>query len=236
MKNTFKKITALTLSILTVGALTSCNKDKPEDISDSQESSLSEITEEGKTVITIGMPGINSMLVPHINDFNNKNKDYHLEIIDYSKGIEDDDIEATKAFNAMKMAIATDEAPDIIALNSAWMAELLPKDMFADMYALMDSCDGVKREDFLPNVLEGFEVNGEILAISNCFTIETAIAKTKFVGEECENWTPQQAIDVYNKYSDSMEFVVTNCDTLPQFMLKKAGLQTALKWKENITL
>ncbi len=222
MKNTFKKITALTLSILTVGAFTSCSKDKPEDISDSQESSSSEITEDGKTVITIGMPGINSMLVPYITDFNRKNKNYHLEIIDYSKDIGEDDIEATKAFNAMKLAIATDEAPDIVALNSAWMAELLPKDMFTDMYALMDSCEGVKREDFLPNVLEGFEVNGEIPAISNCFVIETAVAKTKFVGEECENWTPQQAIDAYNKYSDSMEFVLTNGDNLPQFMLKKA--------------
>ncbi|MBE6861865.1 MAG: extracellular solute-binding protein [Ruminococcus sp.] len=222
MKNTFKKITALTLSILTVGAFTSCNKEKPEDISDSQESSSSEITEDGKTVITIGMTAINEMLLPSVNDFNNKNKNYHLEIINYSKDVEDDDVEGTKAFNALKMALATDESPDIIGLNCFYMAELLQKDMFADMYALMDSCEGVKREDFLPNVLEGFEVNGELPALSNYFTIETAVAKTKFVGEECENWTPQQAIDIYNKYSDSMDFVVTNGDTLSDFMLKKA--------------
>ena len=221
MKNTFKKITALTLSILTVGAFTSCSKDKPEDISDSQESSSSEITEDGKTVITLGLPGMNQLLLPSVNDFNNKNKNYHLEIIDYSKGIEDDDIEGTKARNALKMALVTDEAPDIIALHPAYMAELLPKNMFTDMYALMDSCEGVKREDFLPNVLEGFEVNGVIPAISNCFIINTAVAKTKFVGEECENWTPQQAIDIYNKYSDSMEFI--NCNgfegTFYAFML-----------------
>ena len=224
MKNTFKKITALTLSILTVGAFTSCSKDKPEDISDSQESSLSEITEDGKTVITLGLPGMNQLLLPSVNDFNNKNENYHLEIIDYSKGIEDDDVEGTKARNALKMALATDETLDIIALHPAYMAELLPKDMFTDMYALMDSCEGVKREDFLPNVLEGFEVNGEIPAISNGFSISTAVAKTKFVGEECENWTPQQAIDIYNKYSDSMDFLPRHGDEniFHDFMLKKA--------------
>ncbi|MBE6861871.1 MAG: extracellular solute-binding protein [Ruminococcus sp.] len=224
MKNTFRKITALTLSILTVASLASCNKDKPEDISDSQESSLSEKTEDGKTIITIGMPGMNQLLLPSVNDFNNKNENYHLEIIDYSKGIKDDDIEGTKALNALKMALATDEAPDIIGLHPAYIAELLQKDMFTDMYALMDSCEGVKREDFLPNVLEGFEVNGEIPAISNCFVIGTAVAKTKFVGEECENWTPQQAIDAYNKYSDSMDFLPRHGDEniFHDFMLKKA--------------
>ncbi len=223
MKNTLKKITALTLSILTVGALASCGKEKPEDISDSQESTSSEITEDGKTVITVGMPGINDIILPYITGFNRKSDKYHLEIIDYSKGIEDDDVERTKAQNTLKMALATDEAPDIVAVNSALMAELLTKDMFADMYPLMDSCEGVKREDFLPNVLEGFEVSGELPALSNCFIIETAIAKTKFVGEDCENWTPEQAIEAYNKYSYSMDFVQTNGDSMTGYMLKKAS-------------
>ncbi len=220
MKNTFKKITALTLSILTVGAFTACNKDKPEDVSDSQESSSSEMAEDNKTVINIGVPGANPLVLSCVNSFNSKNESYQIEIIDYSKGIEDD-MDGTKAMQAFKLALTTDEAPDIIALSPMYMTELLSKDMLADLYPLMDSCEGVKREDFLPNVLEGFEVNGEMPAISNCFTINTAVAKTKFVGEECENWTPQQAIDIYNKYSDSMEFI--NCNgfegTFYAFML-----------------
>ncbi len=220
MKNTFKKITALTLSILTVGALASCGKEKPEDISDSQESSLSEMPEDNKTVISIGVPGANPLVLSCVNSFNSKNESYQIEIIDYSKGIEDD-MDGTKAMQAFKLALSTEEAPDIIALSPIYMTELLSKDMLADLYPLMDSCEGVKREDFLPNVLEGFEVNGVIPAISNCFIINTAVAKTKFVGEECENWTPQQAIDIYNKYSDSMEFI--NCNgfegTFYAFML-----------------
>lgn len=207
MKNTFIKITALTLSALTLGTLASCGKEKPEDINDSQESSAStQENDSAKDVITIGIPAANQLVLSCVNSFNSRNENYQLEIIDYSKGIEDDS-DGSKAMQALKLALATDEAPDIIGISPACMTEFLSKDIFTDMYQLMDSCEGVKRQDFLPHVLEGFEVDGKLPALTNCFIINTAVAKTKFVGEDCENWNYQQAVDAYNKYSDSMEFI-----------------------------
>ena len=77
MKNTFKKLTALTLSILTVGALTSCGKEKPEDISDRQESSSSAENSETaeKKTLTLAVLSGDSSLSNSIRWFNNSNDD-----------------------------------------------------------------------------------------------------------------------------------------------------------------
>lgn len=225
MKNTIRKITALTLAVLTLGAATSCGRDKPEEINDSQESS-SDNEVGGKTKITIGMPVANQVIMSHIVEFNNTNDLYEVEIIDYSKQAEDDDADNTKAMQAMKMDMISDNSPDIIGgLHPTYMAEFLQKDAFTDLYELMDTYDGVKREDFLPNVLKGFEVNGEIPAMTYSFIIRTAVAKTKFVGEDAENWTPEQAIEAYKKYSEQMQYIGMNDleNALSDYMLLKAS-------------
>lgn len=225
MKNAIRKITALTLAVLTLAGATSCGRDKPEEINDSQESSA-ENDVVGKTKITIGMPLVNEHIISQIVGFNNTNELYEVEIIDYSKRVEDDDADNTKAIQAMKLDMISDNSPDIIVgFHSTYMAEFLQQDAFADMYELMDTYDGVKREDFLPNVLEGLEVNGAIPAITYSFTIRTAVAKTKFVGEDAENWTPEQAIEAYKKYSGQMQYIGVNDseDALSDYMLLKAS-------------
>ena len=53
MKVSIKKITALTLAVLTLGASVSCGEEKPEDMSDSQESQNEKNQQPEKTVIDI---------------------------------------------------------------------------------------------------------------------------------------------------------------------------------------
>ena len=224
MKVNIKKITALTLAVLTLGASVSCGEEKPEDMSDSQEETQEDTPQDGKIKITMGMPGINQLLMPYIVDFNNTSDEYEIEIVNYAEQVEDD-ADGSKALRALQLDMATDKAPDIIGLAPLYMAELLQKDVLADMYELMDSCDGVKREDFLPNVLEGFDVNGEIPAVSYSFFIRTAVAKTKFVGDDAESWTPEQAIAAFEEYSSDMQFLGVDSHSYrpSDYMLFKAA-------------
>jgi len=95
MKNTIRKITALTLAVMTLCGGVSCGKDKPDEISDSQEKE--ENVDSSANIITIGMPGLNMLAMPYVtgfNDYSRKNNlGYELEIVDYSKMVEDDDDE-----------------------------------------------------------------------------------------------------------------------------------------------
>ncbi len=231
MKNTIKKITALTLAVLTLGATVSCGRDKPEEINDSQESSSTpepteppeSVPDSEKITVTIGMPLIYEVIAPEIREFTKESPKYKAEIVYYSQQVEDDDFYHSKAVNLMKLDLISGKAPDIIFLSNKDMADFVNKGAFVDLYELMEQYDGVKREDFLPNVIEGLEVDGQLPAACYGFDISTVAAKTKHVGENMENWTPEEAIAAYNSMPEGMQFNVSSDSTyFTHFMVYKA--------------
>ena len=157
--------------------------------------------------ITIGMPAINKLVEPAVISFNNSQKENHIKIIDYSKLVSEDDNMHSNALRQLQMDLITGTAPDIIVLNPSVMQPLVHKEVFADMYELMDSFGGVSREEFIPNALSGFEVNGKIPAIAANFDLHTAVAKTEFVGEDMENWTIDDLIRTYEELPDNMKLL-----------------------------
>lgn len=198
-----KKIIAFTLAF-SLMATFSCGKNKDsssEPDGDTQQDMLTE------TEITIGMPTVNKLVEPSIISFNNIKKGSHIRTIDYSKLVEEDDAEHSKAMQQMQMDLITGNAPDIIVLNPSDMQTLVHKDFFADMYELMDSYGGVSREDFIPNALGGFEVNGKLPAIAPNFDLYTAVAKTEFVGADMENWKISDVVRTYEKLPDDMKLL-----------------------------
>lgn len=221
MKNTLRKITATTFAAMLLCTQVSCGKDN-EEINDSQEST-NEQNSFGKTEITLGMPAFNNQFFPNISKFNDSSKDYVIKTVDYSKLV-DDDADGTKAMNQMKTDLVTGSAPDIIILNSIYMMDFVNTGAFTDMYELMEQYDGVKKSDFIPNIIEGFEVNGKVPAISYGFFIDTAVAKTELVGVDKENWTPAEAMEVYYSMPDGMSFCANFSETsLADYMMKKSA-------------
>lgn len=208
MKKTFRKLTVFAVSLLLTIPAASCGKNKNEDINDSRESNSSDnIPENGKQVITVGMPVENQLLLPVLNDFNSSGTSYEIKIIDYSTLVNNDDENYTKAMDAMKMDLVSGKAPDIIALNPGDMLDFIETGCFCDMYSLMEQYEGVKKEDFLPNVLKAFELENKLPAMSYCFTIHTAAAKNVHTGEGMEHWTVQDAIDAFHSIPEDMSFV-----------------------------
>lgn len=227
MKKQIIKISALFTTAVLLLCAVSCERNN-DDINDSQESTSSSDdnnTTNKKQEITVGMITFNSLLSPAITEFNRTNKQYELKIIDYSKLVEEDDDDYSKALNALKLDLTTGNSPDIVSAYSGDMRTLIETGAFTDIYKLMDEYDGVKKVDFLPNIIKGFEINGEIPAISYGFSIKTANAKSKFVGADAENWTVQQAINTYNSMPDNMDFLYQSSSNydLANFIMKKAA-------------
>ena len=88
----------------------------------------------------------------------------------------------------------------------------------------VDEYGGLSRNDFLQNVLVGLTVNGELPAAVNGFFISKAVAKTKFVGEEYTNWTPEQAMEFYENLPEGMAFIDDADEQLARYMLQKNGV------------
>lgn len=198
-----KKIIAFTLAFSLMAAF-SCGKDKDsssEPDGDTQQDMLT--TNE----ITIGMPEINKLVEPAIISFNNSQKAYQLKIVDYSKLVSEDDNFHSNALRQLQMDLILGTAPDIIVLNPSYTQPLVHKEVFADMYELMDSFGGVSRDEFIPNALSGFEANGKLPAIAANFDLHTAVAKTEFVGENKENWTIDDLVKTYEKLPENMKLL-----------------------------
>ena len=71
--------------------------------------------------------------------------------------------------------------------------------------------------------VESLTVDGKLPAVVDSFMIKTAIAKTKFVEEKYNNWTPDEAMSFYEKYDGQMAFIDDNNELLADYMLKLLG-------------
>lgn len=174
--------------------------------------------ESGRPVVTIGMFG--SGPLPDLGDHLSAPTDIAVEYVNYAKDV-GEDYDGEKAFMQAKQAILSGDPPDIIALSPEFMLRLYKLGALADLYELMEEYDGLKPDEFLPNVLEGFELNGELPAMAEAYTIRTYFAKTKFVGKEYENWTPEEAMSFYESMPEGMSFMEENGGeaTLMDYML-----------------
>ena len=232
MKNTFKKITALTLSILTAGALTSCGKEKPEDISDSQESSSSAENSETaeKKTLTLAVLSGDSSLSDSIRWFNNSNDDFEIELINYGMKVsKSEDSYYDDALTMLKMDLVSGNTPDIVSLPSDSMYVLVNGGYLADLYPLMETGTELSKDDFLPNVLEGLEYKDTLPVICSDFYIMTAVAKTANVGAAAENWSLNEVIEFYNNLPSDTDLLYKiwepdnfwSGNTLETFIMRK---------------
>ncbi len=210
MKHTFKRITAFALSVITLGSLVSCGKDV-EEINDSQESTSSEsATDTAKTEITIGLFNeLTSELPAAVKEFNRNNENYIVKIKDYSDGkslMEMDETELNNAETQMDMDIINGNSPDIIVRNAYEITRYIQLDLFENLYSFMENSDGIKREDLIPNIVAGAEIDSELPVIMTNFYIDTSVAKTKNIPEESINWTVDDVFNTLNSLPDDMSF------------------------------
>ncbi len=230
MKNTFKKITALTLSALTLGTLASCSKKKSENIIDSQESSASaqetESTEKKK--LTVAVTEHNSDMSDRIRWFNTSHENIELELINYHVNTNDESY-YDDAFTMLKADMISGNTPDIVAIPSDEMYVFVTNSYLADLYPLMDASNGIKREDILPNVLEGLEYKDVLPAICSDFYIMTAVAKSSNISIPEGGFTLDKAAELYNSIPKDCDMLYkmwegsdfSDGNTLETFIMRK---------------
>ncbi len=227
MKNTIRKITALTLAVMTLCGGVSCGKEKPEDISDSQEkeTSAEEIQVE-KTEITIGMLHTNfTELEASVSEFNRNNQQYKAVIKDYSEGKTLEELDETSLSNArlrMDTDIINGNSPDIIAGSMSDISSYVMGDVFADLYKCMESYGGMERDDLLPNVAKASELDGKLPVIMTNFMIDTSTAKAKHIPEEYSDWSIDDVLGTFEVLPEEMSFFFgeTSVNAMASYILR----------------
>lgn len=145
------------------------------------------------------------------NTFNKLNDDYLVKMALDIKTLED-----------LSEAALTGDSPDLIFYTDRSVLDgMINLGAAADIYPYMESYDGVKADDLMPNVLEAFDMDGKLYAIPENFCVLSWHANSKVIGEEYRNWTFDDMYEIYENCPDDMSFAdeVFNDDLVNNLIL-----------------
>lgn len=205
-----KKLISVSVLLGLVCAASACSSGKTDSITMND----TKFADDGSQIITVATFGSSN---PKLSGFTSFPLGFKYEIKNYMPG---EDISFEEASHQLDMDVIQGKSPDVLFAPADKMYNYIRKGAMADLFQLMDEYGSVTKDDFLPNVLEGLTVEGELPAVIDSFFIETAAVKKKFAGEEYENWTPEQAMQFYNGLSEDMDFIDSAGEELAGYMLE----------------
>lgn len=160
-------------------------------------------------IITMMVQYADQTIMNKVNEFNKINSDYRIKVEDYQKYYQWDEESGTTTNSPekqLKQDIASGKTFDIICLNnSSLVMNLGKKGMLADLYEFMENDSTIKKEDFIPAVLDAGEIDGKLVSISPSFSVSTMALKSKY--SDKENWTVDDLIETYNNLPDGMKLL-----------------------------
>ena len=115
-----------------------------------------------------------------VRSFNKYNTEYYISIKNY---VDEVSSESENPYDAarekLNFDIAMGDGADLyyISSNAVNFDDLAQKGAFADLYDFIDADSELDRDMFFPNVMSELEYNGELVRISDSFTISTLIGK-----------------------------------------------------------
>ncbi len=164
--------------------------------------------DEEKTTIILATSTtfIDPVLSEAIKDWNFSNPDCLIQIRNYSVQNEGKDSRAAEM--QLSADVASGLTPDIydfsLRMNDTPLssANYARKGMLEDLYPYIDNDPELSREDFLPGVLTGMEINGGVYELTPDINLITTFAPKSVVGDE-ESWT----YDNFNSIVEQNEFL-----------------------------
>lgn len=141
--------------------------------------------------------------------FNKQNDDY---LIRYESTI--------KHLSELTQAVLAGESPDLIYYsNRSILDGMINLGAAADIYPLMESYDGVKADELMPNVMEAFDMDGKLYAIPENFCVKSCFANSSFIGDEYRDWTFEDMFELYNNRPEGMSLTTESVNDDAGYLL-----------------
>jgi len=153
-----------------------------------------------KKLLVLAVLKNNDQLKKTVNDFNESNEDYFIEIKSYFT----DWATYNNALDLFNLDLISGKQADIIYLDSVMpIKSYIEKGLFVDLYEYIDNESGISRNDYLKNILELSETNGHLYTMSSSFYINTLVGKTSDVGNDM-GWTWKEFDNLLSKKPDDI--------------------------------
>jgi len=207
-----REFLAITSDWETGDTLTKFTKVDPEDVKEKQ-------------VITLAMASTDWGVRRLAIQFNKSSEDYRISILDYDSlyGTEDD---WRAGLTRLNTDIVSGKVPDIILLDNTMPVDsYISKGLFADLKPFIEEDEAFALEDFMPNIIEAYSVEGKLYSLVPSFSIDTLVAKTSEVGKE-RGWTVKEVQELLASKPEETQFLVNvTRDAMLQYCFTISGSQ-----------
>ena len=174
-----------------------------------------------KTTLTLATLALDYNVKNAIIEFNRKNPEYRLEIIDYSEYNTDDDINA--GLTKLTTELMAGNCPDILDLTNLPVSQLAAKGILEDLYPYIDADPELNREDYFENILAACEDNGRLISTVSGFGISAVVGAKSLVGDKI-GWT----YDEFNSALAELRDSVPEADPFDVYTTRDSILSSCL--------
>lgn len=159
-----------------------------------------------KQVITLACTWVDFEITKAVIAFNKENEKYRISVQDYSSMYSTEE-DYSAGVTRLNTDIVSGKVPDIILLDERMPVDsYISKGLFEDLKPYIENDEEMDLEDFMPNIIEAYSVEGKLYRLISSYSIQTLIAKSSNVGEE-RGWTVEEAMDVWASQPEGTEFV-----------------------------
>ncbi len=150
-----------------------------------------------KYILTIAAIYIDYNVRNQIIKFNKSNDEYKITINEYYQYNTENDYK--NAYTIFNNDLIAGKIPDIIQLDREMPIDsYISKGIFYDLNNYFNDETGLKRSDYLENVLDALSVNGKLYRICPSFYIRTLVGKKSLIGD-ITGWTVNDLLKVLEK-------------------------------------
>ena len=147
--------------------------------------------------------------------FNRSNEEYHVTLRGYADMDNWSQDAYRDALSRMNSDLTSSNCPDIIDLSYVDVNQLAAKGVFEDLVPFLEKSAVLKKEDLIENVLNAYTYNNVLVAIPDCFHLETIVGSTAQVGGEM-GWSLGEMMAFANEHPQAELFNRVSKQTIMQ--------------------
>lgn len=159
-----------------------------------------------KNVIVLACNNLDWTIRMAVIDFNKNNDNYKISIQDYAS-LYGDENDYLAGINRLNTDIISGKIPDIIVVDSNMpINSYIAKGLLEDLKPYLEKDEELDINNYMPNILEAFSVDGKLYQLVPCYSIRSMAAKASVVGAE-SGWTVQEAMELWEKAPEGTELL-----------------------------
>lgn len=204
------------LCLIAVLFLTGCGK-KPETAAD------------GRKKITLGAIYVSDNLKKEVAAFNKEDKEYQIEIKDYSENSN-----AVDPVTMLNTDILSGNAPDLIGLMQLVPEQYAGKGILEDLTPYLEQDADVSEDDLLDSLVDAMKIDGRLYYLASSFEVKTLIAGKKTVDSD-EGWDYRKMKQILDGMEEDMRAFPydSKSERFINLMHFGGGYNEFVDWKEG---